>query len=158
MGRRRCSGARLSCVYLLSAIETPMTIPNRVRPPKPGTPNYNTSTTTGIEPNVAAALAYILAPITGILFLVLEKTNRFVRFHAAQSTLVGVFLIVLSVGIGIITRLVAFVPIFGWLVVLLLTMGVALVTFVLWLALMWKAYSGEEWELPVAGELARKIE
>ncbi len=134
-----------------------MPTPNRVRPPKPGTPNYNTSTTTGVEPNVAAALAYMLGPVTGVLFLVLEKTNRYVRFHAAQSTLVGAFFIILTVGIGIVARLAAFVPIVGGLVVLLLTMGVALITFVLWLALMWKAYNGEEWQAPVAGELARKM-
>jgi uncharacterized membrane protein len=134
-----------------------MTPPDRLRPPKPGTPNYSTSTTTGIEPNVAAAMSYLLGPITGILFLLVEKTNRFIRFHAAQSTLVGAFFIILSVGIGIVTRVVAFVPVFGWLVVLLLTLGVALVAFVFWVVLMYRAYTGEEWKLPLAGDVARKM-
>ena len=133
------------------------TPPPRLRPPKPGTPNYNTSTTTGIEPNVAGPLAYMLGPVTGILFLLLEKTNRYVRFHAAQSTVASTLFILLTIGIGTVARVAAFVPVFGWLVVLILTMGVGLIIFALWLMLMWKAYSGEEWELPVAGELARKL-
>ncbi len=48
-----------------------------------------TTSSTGLAPNVAAALSYILGPITGVLFLVLEKENRFVRFHAAQSITVA---------------------------------------------------------------------
>jgi uncharacterized membrane protein len=28
--------------------------------------------------------------------------------------------------------------------------------FILWLVLMWKAYQGQEWELPIVGPFARK--
>ena len=134
-----------------------MTSPNRPPGPRKQEPNYSTSTSTGIEPNVAAALAYILGLITGILFLVLEKENRYVRFHAAQSIAVSVILIVISVGVSIVSGVLAFIPILGWLVVFLLTVGLGLATFVLWLMLMWKAYQGEEWELPVAGGFARRM-
>ena len=44
-----------------------------------------TTSSTGLQPNVAGALSYLLGIITGVLFLVIEKENRFVRFHAAQS-------------------------------------------------------------------------
>ena len=43
---------------------------------------------TGLDPNLAAALAYLLGFLTGILFLVIEKDSKFVRFHALQSTMV----------------------------------------------------------------------
>ena len=38
---------------------------------------------TGLDANVAAALAYI--PIVAIVFLVIEKGSRLVKFHAVQS-------------------------------------------------------------------------
>jgi uncharacterized membrane protein len=131
--------------------------PKAPRPPKRDAPNYSTSTTTGIEPNVGAALSYILGLITGIIFLVLEKDNRFVRFHAAQSIAVSVIIIVLSIGVSLISGVLAFIPVLGWIVVLLLTMGLAIGTFVLWVVLMVRAYQGEQWELPVAGDLARRL-
>jgi uncharacterized membrane protein len=45
----------------------------------------------------------------------------------------------------------------GWIAVLLLTVGLAFGTFALWVFLMWKAYSGQEWEFPLAGGFARKM-
>jgi uncharacterized membrane protein len=134
-----------------------MANPKAPRPPKRDVPNYSTTTSTGIEPNVGAALSYILGIITGIIFLVLEKDNRFVRFHAAQSIAVSLIIIVLSIGVSLISSILALIPILGWIAVLILTMGLAIGTFVLWVVLMVRAYQGEEWELPVAGELARRL-
>jgi uncharacterized membrane protein len=134
-----------------------MTNPKRPGAPKRDAPNYSTSTSTGVEPNVAAALSYILGLITGIVFLVLEKDNRYVRFHAAQSIVVSVFIVIASIGVSMVSGVLALIPIIGWAVVLLLTMGLAVGTFVLWLLLMWRAFNGEEWELPVAGEMARRL-
>jgi uncharacterized membrane protein len=132
--------------------------PNRTAGPKrPAAPNYSTSTTTGIEPNVAAALSYILGLITGIIFFALEKENNFVRFHAAQSIVVSVLLIIISTAISILGGVLAFLPILGSLMVFLVTVGLAIGTFALWLMLMWRAYSGDTWEMPIAGDLARRI-
>ena len=52
---------------------------------------------TGLAPNVAGALSYVLGLVTGILFVLLER-DRFVRFHAFQSILVSVAWIVFWVG------------------------------------------------------------
>ena len=124
------------------------------------TPNSDvttTSSTTGLAPNVAGALAYVLGPITGIAFLVLEKENRFVRFHAAQSIVVSVIMIAASIALSILSAILAIVPVLGWLLGLLLSVGLALLSFILWLVLMYKAFNGEEYELPFAGDLARKL-
>jgi len=134
-----------------------MTTPKRPTRPEPAGPNYSTVTTTGIEPNVAAALSYILGLITGIVFLILEKQNRYVRFHAAQSVAVSVLIIIFSIGVSLVSGVLVFIPVLGWIAVFLLTTGLAVLTFVLWLVLMFKAYQGEEWELPFAGGLARPI-
>ena len=45
-------------------------------------------TSTGLSPNVAGLLCYVAGWITGIIFFVLERRNKFVRFHAAQSIIV----------------------------------------------------------------------
>lgn len=122
-------------------------------------PNHSPSsaTSTGLEPNVAGALAYLLGPITGIAFLVLERENRFVRYHAAHSIAVSVVLLVLSVVLSVLSTILAIVPILGWLAAMLLSLGLSLGSLALWLVLMWKAYHGEEWEPPITGPLARKL-
>jgi uncharacterized membrane protein len=134
-----------------------MTNPKRPGGPRRDAPNYSTSTSTGVEPNVAAALSYILGLFTGIIFLLLEKENRYVRFHAAQSIVISFSLIIIYAGVGMVSRVLALIPMLGWMVVLVLTLGLALATFVLWLLLMWRAYQGEAWELPVVGEVAKKL-
>jgi uncharacterized membrane protein len=137
-----------------------MTNPNRPgarKPPQADGPNYSTISSTGIEPNIAAALSYALGLITGIIFLVLEKDNRFVRFHAAQSIATSVIIILVSIGVSMVSSILVFIPVLGWIAVLLLTLGLSIGTFILWVLLMIKAYQGQEWELPVAGGFARKM-
>lgn len=111
----------------------------------------------GLAPNLAAALSYVLSPLTGILFLLFEKQNPFVRFHAAQSTVFGVAWIVLWVALTILSTVLSAVPILGWLVGAVLMLAVLLGGFVLWVMLIWRAYNGAEWEIPVVGAQARKL-
>lgn len=113
--------------------------------------------TSGLDPRIAGALAYLLGPITGIVFYVIEKDSRFVRFHAAQSITVGVAIVALSIALSILTGILVFIPVLGWLIALLSSVVLAVGSFVLWLMLMWRAYRGEEWQLPYAGEFARKM-
>jgi uncharacterized membrane protein len=115
------------------------------------------STSTGIAPNVAGALAYVLGPITGILFLLLEKENRFVRFHAAQAIATGVVIILLSIALSVLSGILAFIPLLGWLIALFISFVMGLGSFILWLILMWRAYEGDEWEVPFVGTFARRM-
>jgi uncharacterized membrane protein len=110
------------------------------------------ATSTGLTPNLAGALAYLLGPITGIIFLLVEKENRFVRFHAMQSTVLCIGWIIVSVGLSFF----AAVPVLGWIIGILTGLVLGIGGFILWLVLMWKAYQGEEWELPIVGPFARK--
>jgi uncharacterized membrane protein len=101
-------------------------------------------TSTGLDPNVAAALAYGLGWITGIIFIVAEPNDRFVRFHALQS-------IIVFGTLSAITLLLQAIPIFGMLVAVFLVIPLSAV---LWLLLMFKAYQGERFKLPIAGDMA----
>ena len=44
--------------------------------------------TMGLAPNIAGLLCYVLFWVSGIIFLILEQKNNWVRFHAAQSIIV----------------------------------------------------------------------
>lgn len=102
-------------------------------------------TSTGIHPTVAGLLCYLLGFVTGIIFLVIEKENRFVRFHAMQSVFTFVSIFVVNV-------ILHFIPFIGW--VLMPILGI--VTLLVWILLMVKAYKGEYYKLPVIGEMAEE--
>jgi uncharacterized membrane protein len=114
-------------------------------------------TSTGLPANVAGALAYVLGPITGVIFYILEKDNRFVRFHAAQSIAVFIMMFIVGMVLTVLGTIVGFVPIIGWLVAMLLSFGLSVVSFLLWIVLMWQALQGKEWEAPFAGVFARRM-
>jgi uncharacterized membrane protein len=103
-------------------------------------------TASGLDENVAAALAYGLGWVTGIVFLLTEPQNRFVRFHAMQSTIVFLALSVLCV-------LLQMIPLLGMLIAVFLVIPASAV---LWLVLMFKAYQGEHFKVPIAGEMAEQ--
>ena len=107
-------------------------------------PQHTEKTSIGLDANLAAALSYLLGFVSGIVVLVLEKDNRFVRFHALQS--------VLAFGaITLLWVLLNAVPLLGFLLgVLIIIPGSAVV----WLLMMFKAYQGEEFKLPVVGPIA----
>lgn len=106
-----------------------------------------TETKIGLSENITGVITYVLGFITGIVFLVIEKENKFVRFHAAQSTVVFGGLFVISIILG-------FIPIIGWLIALLLP----IVGLVLWLYLMFMAYNNNMYRLPVVADFADKLE
>lgn len=111
----------------------------------------------GLTPNVAGALSYVLGLFTGIFFLVTEKQNQFVRFHAAQSIVVSAGIFILWIALSVIDVVLAVVPVIGWAIGLLLSLALGIGGFVLWLMLMYRAYQGREWEVPIAGAQARKL-
>ena len=109
--------------------------------------------TTSLEPNVAGLLCYLAGWITGLIFILIEKENKFVRFHAMQSIVtfgaLTVLWIVLSVigqvHIPVVSSLFWIIDIIAWV------LGI-----VLWIVLMVKAYQGEKFKLPIAGDIAEK--
>lgn len=102
-------------------------------------------TSTGLDENIAGLLAYLLSFVTGIIFLIIEKENSFVRFHAFQSVFLFGGLFVISIGLSL-------VPFIGWL----LSALISPIAFVLWIVCMYKAYQGERFKLPIVGDIAEK--
>ncbi len=113
---------------------------------------------TGLSRNLAGALAYSLGIITGILFLVLEpyRRDRFVRFHAMQSILYFVAAVAFSIAWRIMVGIL--MSISGWIALasVPIRLLISLAMFCLWLLLMYQAYSGREFGIPILGGIARK--
>lgn len=105
---------------------------------------HTEKTSTGLDANLAAALSYLVGFVTGIIFLLVEKENKFVRFHAMQSTL-------LFIGIVLVNIVLNMIPFLGFIVGVVVVIPLSAV---LWLLLMFKAYQGEEFKLPLVGQMA----
>ena len=102
-------------------------------------------TSTGIQPNVAALLSYVAGFVTGIIFFLIEKDNKFVRFHALQSTIAFGAIFVLQM-------FFSYIPSIGVYLLPVLDLGCV----ILWVVCMVKAYQGEWFRLPVVGDVAAK--
>lgn len=102
-------------------------------------------TSIGLDANVAGLLAYALGLVSGIVLFVIEKENKFVRFHALQSILVSGALFVASV-------ILVWIPVLGWLLLMLLQLA----ALAAWIICMVKAFQKEAFRLPVVGDIAAK--
>jgi uncharacterized membrane protein len=107
--------------------------------------------------NVAGFLCYLVGWITGLIFFLVDK-RPYVRFHAAQSIVVFGGLHILYFIFGAFLGFSLFAGgwsgfSFGWVLYGLLD----LVSFILWILLMVKAYQGERFRVPIAADLAEKI-
>ncbi len=114
-------------------------------------------TSTGMQANVAALVSYTLGWITGLVFFIIEKDNKFVRFHALQSIVVFGALSVLGIAISIIFQIFMMLRLyFLFQFIALITNLIWLAALILWILLMVKAYQGEKFKLPIAGDIAEK--
>jgi uncharacterized membrane protein len=100
-------------------------------------------TSLGLETNISAFLCYLLGWVSGLIIILIEKNDAFVRFHAMQSIITFGILSILSI---LFSSMFFFL---GFALSLINLLGIAL-----WILLMIKAYQGEKFMLPVIGEIA----
>jgi len=111
-------------------------------------------TDAGLSDNVAGALAYFTI-IPAIIFLVIDpfKNRRFVRFHSFQC----LFLCAAAFVLWIVFAMVGMVlGLFSGMLLGMLSLLIQIGLFVVWLIVVIKAYQGQEFRLPVIGDLAAK--
>jgi len=128
-------------------------------------PSQTAKSSTGLDENVAALLAYVFNWLSGLIFFIIEKSSRLVRFHAMQSILLSAAAIVIFFVLWFMWVFLAdvFAQVsddLAWLVGLVL----GLLIFVFWVGLIiaWvmcliKAYQGQYFKLPVIGNFAEKF-
>jgi uncharacterized membrane protein len=125
----------------------------------------------GIDGNIAAAIGYPIG-IVAIICLIIEKENRFVKFHALQSILLHVSIMVVGFGLGILLMIIGIIlgvaagasgssaagglagifsllSLLVWLAILIAYVGGLIMAAV-------KAYGGDMFKLPIIGNMAEK--
>jgi uncharacterized membrane protein len=122
-------------------------------------PNAPSPAATGLAPNIAAGLACLFTIVGGIIFLVLEKKDKFVRFWAMQAAFLGGLAVAVSVALGMAHLVFDMIPVIGGLLMGILTLTnivFRIAWFVVYVICVMKAFSNQEWEIPWLGKLARK--
>ncbi|WP_254545772.1 DUF4870 domain-containing protein [Halomarina pelagica] len=127
-----------------------------------------TSTTdSGLDSTVLAALSYVLGFVTGLVVYLVERDDEYVRFHAAQSMTVFGLLFLASVALTVIQTValgVLFVDVSTFVVGSIVSLVLSLVGIALWLGgialwlyLIVRAYQGKTPRIPVAAGLADRL-
>lgn len=101
-------------------------------------------TSTGLDKNIASGLCYVFGWVSGLIFLLIEKEDKEIRFHAMQSIVVFGGLNIAQIVLSISVIGLPLIPLVG------------VIGLVLWILLMVKSFQGEQYKLPYAGDLAEK--
>jgi uncharacterized membrane protein len=128
-------------------------------------PPVVSKSSTGLDENVAALLSYLFNWLSGLIFFLIEKDSRLVRFHAMQSILltagaivVGIVLYVAWVVVAIALAMMSDVlATLGGLVIGLLILVFWVCVLIAFILCMVKAYQGQFFKLPVIGNFAEKF-
>jgi len=120
---------------------------------------------TGLDENIAALLSYIFGWVSGLVFFLIEKDSRLVRFHAMQSLLLNAVAIVVGIAIWIISVVLLIITSqISGLLSTLISVITTLVAFVFFIGILIgvimcliKAYQGQYFKLPVVGNFAEKF-
>jgi len=128
-------------------------------------PVQDGKSSTGLDENIAALLSYVFGWISGLIFFLMEKSSRLVRFHAMQSILFNVGAAVVAIVLGIVISILVLIlgqvsgalagiasilSFLFWLVFGLAILGV-------WVLCLIKAYNRQMYKLPFIGDMAEKF-
>jgi len=122
----------------------------------------SSDSTTSLKPNTAGLLCYLGGWVTGIVFLIIERKNKLVRFHAMQSLVTfGILHIIIAVADNVRGWLIwtgwgwLFYP--AWVAADVVFGAFLAIAIVLWIFLMHQTYHGRLVRLAVFGDLARRL-
>ena len=136
-------------------------------PPAPPSSAPGGTTSIGIDANLASMLCYLtmiccgLGIILSLVFFIIEKTNRLLRFHAMQALLFGAVWVVLGIALRILTMILSIgdldlgLFIFWGMMLVRVVLGLFLLIIVILAAI--KAYQGQYYKLPIIGDIAWNI-
>ena len=144
-----------------------MSSPYTESAPPSGAPGGKTSFM-NLDSNLGAMLCYILnfvcclGLVLSIIFVITEKENRFVKFHAVQSLFLAALQIAVGLVIGILGLILSLalnafdLAWLAWILILGLRFILLLIFLALWIMGGIKAYGGQWYKLPIIGEFAWK--
>ena len=128
-------------------------------------PVQTTKSSTGLDENIAALLSYVFGWLSGLIFFLIEKDSRLVRFHAMQSILFNVLVAIAAFVVWIVVFILLMIlsqvsdalsGLFGILISLLwLVFSVGIL--IAWVLCLVKAYQSQYFKLPIIGNFAEKF-
>jgi len=124
-----------------------------------------TKSSTGLDENVASLLAYLFHWVSGLIFFLIEKNSRLVRFHAMQSILLGGVFWIGEIALWILSFVLALIlgqisgllGTLAWALCGLVELALLLAVLIAWIMCMVKAYGGQYFKLPILGNFAEKF-
>jgi uncharacterized membrane protein len=128
-------------------------------------PVQTNKSSTGLDENIAALLSYVLGWVGGLVFFLIEKDSRLVRFHAMQSILLNVLAGVVAIVVWVVWMVFfligsaigdivgGLISIIGTLLWLVFFLGIAIA----WILCLVKAFQSQYWKLPIIGNFAEKF-
>ena len=128
-------------------------------------PVQTAKSSTGLDENIAALLSYVFGWVSGLIFFLIEKESRLVRFHAMQSLLISITAAIIGIALWMLS-IVSFLVLsqISGLLSFLISVVVGLLAFVLGVGLLVaviicliKAYQGQYFKLPIIGNMAEKF-
>ncbi|MEA3506784.1 MAG: hypothetical protein U9R36_04775 [Elusimicrobiota bacterium] len=100
----------------------------------------------GLNDNIEVGFCYLLRWLSGIILYFVEKENKKIQFHAAQSA-------IFFLGLFIISFIIGFIPVIN-----MLSMLIRLFGFIAWIFLMIQGFTGKDYHIPViAGFVEDKL-
>lgn len=128
-------------------------------------PVQTAKSSTGLDENVAALLSYVFTWLSGLIFFLMEKESRLVRFHAMQAILLGASAIILGIVLWvawvilliIATQISDILTMLLNLVFMLLMAAFYIGLLIAWVVCMIKAYGKQYFKLPLLGNFAEKF-
>jgi len=116
-------------------------------------PDFKKKSSTGMESQIAVLIAYLFSWIGGLVIYLIEKENKFVKYHAMQALVLGIFEVACIVVISVI---LGFIPYIGWFLFSWLGYVLAGVAWIFGIIAIIKAFKGETYRIPVISKLADK--
>lgn len=107
----------------------------------------------GLNENIEGALCYSFGFVTGIIFLFLEDENKFVKFHALQSIIAFLPLFIIYIAITFLPMIGLIMNMMIW-PILIPTVSFLIIIF--WLFLMYQAFVGKKYKLPIIGDFIER--
>ena len=128
-------------------------------------PVQSGKSSTGLDENIASLIAYLAGWVSGLIFFLIEKSSRLVRFHAMQAILLDAVIIVLAIVVAVVIAILVIIlgqisgalasiaSLLSGLLWLVLVVGILLVK----VLCLIKAYGGTMFKLPIIGNYAEKF-
>lgn len=108
---------------------------------------------TGLDPKVAVLLAYLFSWLGGLIFFLIEKENKFVKWNALQALILGIIQIA---SIIVISFILGLIPYIGWFFFSWVGWLIAVVAWIFGIIAIVMGFQGKSFRIPIASVLTDK--